>query len=165
MSISRREQAVPTFIELVPWLEKFVEEFTNRNELGKDAISLKVGKSGIIARMDSSQLNQVLWNICENGIRYSKGMPLIEILCGVNAGTERPFIDIFDHGPGISPDIAEQLFEPFVTTDSRGTGLGLFIARELCEANLASLKLESNTPRGCCFRITFSHPDKRHKFL
>jgi len=113
--------------------------------------------------MDPTQLEQVMWNICENGIRYSRGRPLLEIHCDLNPGSNRPFIDITDHGPGISPEIAEQLFEPFVTTDAKGTGLGLFIARELCEANQATLVLRSNSAKGCCFRIDFSHPERRQR--
>ena len=114
-----------------------------------------------MARMDPSQLRQVLWNICENGIRYGGDTPLIELNCGIKQDTERPFVDIIDHGPGIAAGIEEQLFEPFVTTESKGTGLGLFIARELCEANQASLSLHANSTEGCCFRIVFSHPEKR----
>lgn len=162
MSISRRVQATPVSIELNDWLEKFTEEFRMRNDLKQNALKLKLEAPGIMARMDPSQLNQILWNICENGIRYSRGTPLIEINCNTRNDTKRPYIDIVDHGPGICIDIVDQLFEPFVTTNSQGTGLGLFIARELCEANQATLNLHFNTAEGCCFRINFSHPEKRH---
>ena len=165
MSISRRQQATPTFIELNRWLEKFTEEFVARKVLEPGSVKLNLDSSDIVARMDASQLHQILWNICENACRYSKGIPLIEIYCGIREDTKRPYIDILDHGPGISDDITEQLFEPFITTNSTGTGLGLFIARELCEANQATLDLKSNTDQGCCFRIIFSHPEKRHGFI
>jgi len=65
------------------------------------------------------------------------------------------------HGPGIPDDLIEHLFEPFFTSDSSGSGLGLYIARELCEANQASLSLDSNSSKGCCFRINFSHEDRQ----
>jgi two-component system sensor histidine kinase PilS (NtrC family) len=115
----------------------------------------------ISANMDPSQFYQVMWNICENGIRYSRKKPLLEIRCGVQADSQRPYVDIIDQGSGVAPDIIDQLFEPFITTETRGTGLGLFIARELCEANQATLNLYYNTPEGCCFRINFSHPERK----
>lgn len=66
-------------------------------------------------------------------------------------------MDIMDQGSGMPDEIAKHVFEPFVTSESQGTGLGLYIARELCEANQAALNLQSNTDNGCCFRITFPH--------
>ena len=60
----------------------------------------------------------------------------------------------------MSEDAASRLFEPFFTTDVDGSGLGLYISRELCEANQASLMLEQNTSRGCCLRIHFAHLEK-----
>ena len=161
LSISRREQSALAVIELGKWLTGFTEEFIARNNLEKNAVRLKITPAKVMARMDPSQLRQVLWNICENGIRYGGDTPLIELNCGIKQDTERPFVDIIDHGPGIAAGIEEQLFEPFVTTESKGTGLGLFIARELCEANQASLSLHANSTEGCCFRIVFSHPEKR----
>ncbi len=92
-------------------------------------------------------------------------MPLIELNCSIREETQRPFIDVIDHGAGIEAEIEEQLFEPFFTTDSEGAGLGLYIARELCEANQATLSLHSNTADGCCFRINFTHPDKQHGLM
>lgn len=79
--------------------------------------------------------------------------------------TKRPFIDIIDHGTGINADALDQLFEPFFTTSPKGSGLGLYIARELCEANQASLNLHENTEHGCRFRIAFSHPGKQHSLV
>ena len=52
------------------------------------------------------------------------------------------------------------MFEPFFTTDKGGTGLGLYLARELCEANQAHLSLVEDDRPGCCFRITFAHPGR-----
>jgi len=68
---------------------------------------------------------------------------------------------VIDHGPGMPEDVASQLFEPFFTTDVDGSGLGLYISRELCEANQASLVLDKNTSKGCCFRIHFAHSEKQ----
>lgn len=164
MRISRRDQAIPATINLCQWLAKFTEELVSRHQLQSGDILLTTTADDIQANMDPGQLEQIMWNICENGIRYSKGSPLLEIQCGLKPGySGRPYIDIVDHGQGIADEIAEQLFEPFVTTHAQGTGLGLFIARELCEANQATLGLHANTQSGCCFRIEFSHPERRQR--
>ena len=114
-----------------------------------------------MVRMDKSQLHQVLWNLCENALRYSTRKPLLAFVCGRQAGSARPTLDLVDQGPGMSDDVAEQVFEPFYTGESSGTGLGLYIARELCESNQASLILVSHDTRGCRFRINFAHPERQ----
>ena len=116
----------------------------------------------IYATMDPGQLYQVVWNLSENAIRYSTETPLLEIRCDIIKETQRTHIDVIDRGPGIAKDVEEQMFEPFFTTSSKGSGLGLYIARELCEANQATLNLNSNTKDGCWFRIYFSHHEKQH---
>jgi two-component system, NtrC family, sensor histidine kinase PilS len=162
MRISRRETSVPTEIELVAWLKEFSDEFISSHALQADAIKLNIPEKEIVVRMDSGQLNQVLWNLCENGLRYSSGIPLLELECAVKDGSKRPYMDIIDHGVGITPEVENQLFEPFFTTSSGGAGLGLYLAKELCEANQATLNVQKNAKDGCTFRINFAHPEKQH---
>tara|TARA_Y100000991_G_scaffold188104_1_gene153381 strand:+ start:36 stop:275 length:240 start_codon:yes stop_codon:yes gene_type:complete len=76
------------------------------------------------------------------------------------ANRERAFVEVRDFGPGIAPEHRGAVFEPFFTTDKSGTGLGLYLARELCEANQAHLALVDDDQPGCCFRITFAHPGR-----
>jgi len=161
MKISRRERPVLTTINLCQWLEKFIDEMIARYQLDSADVKFVATADNILATMDASQFHQIMWNICENGMRYSRSRPLLEIRCDVHADSRRPYVDIIDRGPGIAAEIIDQLFEPFITTEAKGTGLGLFIARELCEANQATLNLFYNSANGCCFRIDFSHPDKR----
>jgi len=162
MGISRRSRPEPVRLKLDPWLHEIAEEFEKTHTLKSGSISLNMADSGVYAQVDPEQLRQVIWNLLENGFRYSRGHPLLEIHCSVVAESGRPYVDILDHGTGINNENLEQLFEPFFTTSSGGSGLGLYIARELCEANQATLNLHSNSGNGCCFRITFSHPEKQH---
>lgn len=162
MRISRRQPAMPQNIELHDWLEHFADDFRQQKALQTEAIKISVEPPDMIVTTDPGQLQQVLWNLCENAMRYSSTQPLVELHAGIRAESGRPYLDVVDHGTGISDEIVRHLFEPFVTSESRGTGLGLFIARELCEANQASLTLHSNTEQGCRFRISFPHPDKHH---
>ncbi|MAE22943.1 MAG: PAS domain-containing sensor histidine kinase, partial [Pseudomonas sp.] len=67
---------------------------------------------------------------------------------------------ILDDGPGVPPDQEQPIFEPFYTTENKGTGLGLYISRELCQSNQARLDYKPREGGGSCFRITFAHPRK-----
>ena len=159
LSLSRREAAIPETIELRGWLDRFIEEFTARNQLSHAAVQVVMQTDNLMALFDPGQLHQIMWNLCENALRYSKRNPLLEFHCGIRSETGRSYIDVIDHGRGIPGEMVEQLFEPFFTTEAKGSGLGLYIARELCEANRASLNLHANRPGGCTFRINFAYAD------
>ncbi|MGH8581773.1 MAG: sensor histidine kinase [Gammaproteobacteria bacterium] len=161
LNLGRRGQPAPESLSIKEWLEAFAAELRERHGLAAQAIRVTVDPPDIRIMMDPSQLYQVLWNLCENALRYSKGMPLLELSCGAKPISKAPYLDVRDHGPGIPPDLADRVFEPFVSKHSSGTGLGLYIASELCEANQANLSLHSNTDAGCCFRVSFAHPGRQ----
>lgn len=163
--ISRREPSTVEIIHVKSWLEDFIDEFIARKNIPKAKIKSSVKPNDILVRMDSSQLYQVVWNLAENAIRYSRGDVLLELNAGIKKESQRAYIDIIDSGPGIKEEAVDHLFEPFFTTDSQGTGLGLYIARELCEANQAALSLHSNSNSGCCFRIHFPHMQKQQNLI
>lgn len=162
MGISRRDRAAPVKTELSQWLDDLVSEFEMTNKLDDGAIKLNLSRAGVYAHIDTDLISQVVWNLLENGLRHGKGSSPLEIECKVLEDTGRPCIDVIDHGSGIADDDLDRLFEPFFTTSPEGTGLGLYIARELCEANQASLVLHKNSEQGCCFRIILPHPEKQH---
>lgn len=161
MMIGRRENAIAESFALRPWLDDFIRELRERHALSEDEIATEWAKGDLAVRMDRSQLNQVLWNLCENGLRYSRWQPKLRLACGLSQDGGRPFLEIVDSGPGMPATVAEHIFEPFFTGEATGTGLGLFIARELCEANQASLTLLDHGQQGCRFRLLFAHPDRQ----
>ena len=162
LSISRRSRAQPQAIVLDDHVRRFADEFRNRNNLDAAAVQLQLGPVPVFARMDPDQLFQILWNLCENGLRYSRHAPVLTLACGTRLDSQRPHIDVIDTGPGVASELREHLFEPFFTTEPRGTGLGLYIARELCEANQATLQLAWTGANGTCFRIMFLPAETHH---
>lgn len=159
LQLSRRQRAQLEEVDLGERLRAFVEEFRQTQGLAAGAISVQCESSGITVRFDPGQLQQVLWNLCQNGIRYTQPRAdgaLMELVAGVTG--DIAYLDIVDFGPGIAAQHASQIFEPFFTTETKGTGLGLFVARELCECNQARLSYIPGDGR-CCFRIHFA--DKR----
>ena len=162
LQLSRRSYPHAKRLTLVTYLNQFIQEF----KLGDNSdsnIGITVEPGDLETRIDASQLSQVLTNLCQNGLRYSRehtGKPLLNLLAGKTTGNERPYIDVIDYGKGISAEEAEHIFEPFFTTGASGTGLGLYIARELCEANEARLNYIPMQDQGSCFRITLPHPNR-----
>jgi two-component system sensor histidine kinase PilS (NtrC family) len=105
-------------------------------------------------------LHQVVWNLCDNALRHggADGASHVELHAGRIAATGRPFLEVCDRGVGIDPAQAERIFEPFFTTGHGGTGLGLFISRELCQTNGALLVYEPRPGGGSIFRVIFADP-------
>jgi len=165
LGVSRREASTAEPIDLQPWLEQFRDDFLQTHSQPKPVLVHLHVQPGAhpTARFDTSQLEQVLINLCDNGLRYSQlhsGEARIEILVGIAADGARAYIDVQDYGPGIAKKNTSSVFEPFFTTDKSGTGLGLYLAKELCEANQAHLSLINTEQPGCCFRIMFAHPGR-----
>lgn len=165
LSLSRRMPANADLVALASWLKEFRADFlqTQETTTPPSNLILKAASDVPGARFDKSQIEQVLVNLCDNGLRYSQqqlGERKIEIRVGATADGERAYVDVRDFGPGVAMGTSHSIFEPFYTTDKGGTGLGLYLARELCEANQAHLSLVEDDQDGCCFRITFAHPGR-----
>jgi two-component system sensor histidine kinase PilS (NtrC family) len=163
LQLSRRRSADVRLVDLGEWLASVVNEY---RECGGDGniIDLKLSGPAASARFDPSQLHQALINLVDNGLRYSEkntGRRTLTLSTGVTEDGQRAYIDVRDQGPGLNDKQRASLFEPFFTTEQQGTGLGLYLARELCEANQARLILLGSNEQGSCFRITFAHPGKR----
>lgn len=161
LSIGKRDTTIGESFLLVPWLEEFIAELAERRGFTQNEIQMITEREDITIQMDKSQLHQVIWNLSENALRYSRKIPMLYFECGVMDHSARPYLDITDSGPGMNEDTAEQAFEPFYTGETKGTGLGLYLARELCESNQASLTLVKHDSSGCCFRIYFAHPNRQ----
>jgi two-component system sensor histidine kinase PilS (NtrC family) len=158
LQLSRPGTSMPQHFRLHDWLEKFTDEFTHSGSCPEEQISIEGDPADMEVYMDPSLLHQVVWNLCQNAVRHAgreqAGFRLK--LTGSRSGSSRrPQLDIIDNGTGIEPDMADKIFEPFFTTRSSGTGLGLYIAREICESNQATLTYVPAPGGGSCFRITF----------
>jgi two-component system sensor histidine kinase PilS (NtrC family) len=84
----------------------------------------------------------------------------VELRWGRAARSARPYVEVSDRGPGINTEDAERIFEPFFTGHKGGTGLGLFLARELCQCNGAVLIYEPRQGGGSIFRVVFADPQR-----
>ena len=155
LGLARRERAQPEQVELAGFVRHFAEEYRNSHPLNDDQLDATAPAGTIAAMVDRRQLQQVLTALVHNALVYGR-MPGEPARVGIRAYADEqgnPTLDVTDRGPGIPDSVAEQLFRPFFTTSGEGTGLGLYIARELCMANQASLQYVPVPAGGACFRI------------
>ena len=153
LSLNRRDRLNRCDIKLVSFLSDFVEDFAQRENLPAGVMSLQLGPELTVC-FDAGHLEQILWNLLRNAWRYCSRSPSsIRLVLQANAQVVN--IDISNDGPLIKPEVQVHLFEPFYTTDNQGTGLGLYIARELAEANSAGLSY-LETADGVLFRLRCS---------
>lgn len=157
LQMSRRKAAEPQTIALNSWLKHFVEEFTSAStEAVKIEVEVVSDEDSI--EIDPAHLSQALSNLCENGLRYSLkniGEAKIKLLVATDLNTKNTYLEVIDFGQGVDEEQVQNLFEPFYTTEATGTGLGLYLCKELCEANHARLRYHRTEAGGGCFRISF----------
>lgn len=150
LELGRRDRAQPETIGLQAFLTGFLDEFVQIEKIPASGFALRVDP-GLAASFDRGHLHRVLWNLSINAWRHCRRIAGSVRLEARREGN-RIELDLTDDGAGVSPAFAGQLFEPFFTTHNTGTGLGLYIARELCAASGATLEFLGNAP-GAHFRI------------
>jgi two-component system sensor histidine kinase PilS (NtrC family) len=161
LEMSRRRTPEPVLVNMQDYLQDFVQTFMQSKPEAELSIEVASGQTDL--RVDPNQLNQALTNLVDNGIRYSQENgqgEKVHLEGGVDEGSDRPYLNVIDQGKGVDSDQVEKLFQPFSTTAHKGTGLGLYLSRELCESNQAQLSYSKHESGGSCFRILFAHPDR-----
>ncbi len=164
LDASRHDDTTANLIDLEEWLIRFIENYKATHELC-DEVELEMVSPEVKVNVIEGQLEQVLNNLFDNGLRYSykttgKASLLVQFGIDNKDGDVQPYVHIIDDGPGIDEEDENRLFEPFHTTESSGTGLGLYISKELCEANQSQLAYGRTSSGKSCFSIYFGNPDR-----
>ena len=160
LQLSRRERSRPETLDLSRWVHDFVSEYRQGNDLGADVLRAVSGSEPVAAVADPQHLQQVVWNLVQNALRYGRmpSEPARVMVVARHSEAGIPILEVIDRGPGIPPKVAAQIFEPFFTTHEYGTGLGLYLARQMTEANQAALEYVRVAGGGSCFRISLTPP-------
>ncbi|WP_300971703.1 ATP-binding protein [Thiocapsa sp.] len=160
LQLSRRDRMDPVSLDAALWIEAFAEEFRETHRLAPERLTLEITFSPDPVEVDPRHLHQIVSNLCENALihgGYGNEPPRIKIsLLPSGENADRPLIEIADAGPGIDAKTARDIFNPFFTTKTSGTGLGLYIARELAQTNGIHLTYEPAEPHGSRFRLHFA---------
>lgn len=155
LGLARRERAKPEHIELVGFMRNFIDDY----RMVTPEENAKVRQGGEMSQLpvmfDPRHLQQIVTALVNNAVKYGR-LPgeIAKIIVHLAIEDGRPVISVLDRGPGIPDGVVAQLFRPFFTTSENGTGLGLYIANELCRANESHLEYVSVPGGGACFRIT-----------
>jgi len=150
LQLNRRDRVSAAPLRLQPWLAGFVGEFVANEGVPAERIQLETRRESWV-EFDREHLHQVMWNLLRNAVRYARAEPR-SVRIVLDGYADRVELSVLDNGPGVPAPIQGQLFEPFFTTEAKGTGLGLYLARELCAANRATLDYV-NAVAGAHFRI------------
>ncbi|MCW5619927.1 MAG: PAS domain-containing sensor histidine kinase [Burkholderiales bacterium] len=153
LKLNRRDRAHRETFLVGDFLRTFVSQFCQIEKVPEDVISLHIEHDGSVT-FDRSHLNQIMWNLCRNALRYcQRKRASIRLTLGVGPLRNALELHVHDDGPGVPEAIRPHLFEPFFTTAASGTGLGLYIAREICDANNASLEYIEHSGTGAHFLL------------
>ena len=159
LQLSRRDKSTPKNILLADWLHEFMDEFALIESLTEQQYSVQIDPVDTTIYFDPKHLHQLIWNLCRNAMEHGQSNSSEDFKLSLSGGFDReqnqPFLDIQDNGPGIEGNRVDEIFEPFVTTQASGTGLGLYICRELCELNQARIEYVPVASGGSSFRIFF----------
>jgi two-component system, NtrC family, sensor histidine kinase PilS len=133
---ARRDSPLTDEFDLREFCASWLGEFVRDRGLAGETIEL-LAQPGLIVRFEQNQLRQVLFNLVDNALRYCSGRPAsIQMVADPPGERDAPLcLWVFDDGPGVPATDRNSMFEPFFTTHTRGTGLGLYLAREFCVAN------------------------------
>lgn len=155
LQLSRQEHSRPEPVELNSFLKALSDEFrtTQSAKVLDFHLLVETGKTFVV--FDRSQLHQCLWKLLDNTVHHAsvKRAPRVELKMRRDESAGYCVITVEDNGPGIPKSRLNDIFEPFFTTRKEGSGLGLYIARQLCEANQAELTVDSQPGVGTAFHI------------
>ena len=154
MELGRRDRAQAELIHLRESIAFLIEELALMTPRTRDIVVLECDEA-LKLRFDRGHFHRVLTNLVENALRYcSNGPGSVRIAATYAEATGMVELLIWDDGQGIPAEARQHLFEPFFTTRNDGTGLGLYIAQELCEANGGRLELMVTAGPGTQFRLS-----------
>ena len=153
--VSRRKAPKPAALSLDKWMQEFIQEY---KALLTDPCSISlIGTEGKVVLFDPSHLKRVLTNLFDNGLRHSiadSKRAELRLECHFDTNVTRIFVDVVDFGDGVPESRLSRLFEPFFTTSRQGSGLGLYLCKELCEINGAELSYQRTASGESAFRLS-----------
>jgi two-component system sensor histidine kinase PilS (NtrC family) len=152
LQLSRRSDSRREKIYLNPWLSQYMNNFMLEQGISADTFNLLQSDEPLCAFIDPGHLKQIMDNLCLNALKYGKpgdGPIILQTITFQQA----PCIEVIDNGLGMNHDHISHLFEPFFTTSTSGTGLGLYISREVAELNQAKLSYHLTEGNRSCFRL------------
>jgi two-component system, NtrC family, sensor histidine kinase PilS len=158
MQISRREPPKPEYIQLQPWLSDYVAGYLNTLHRPAE-VTVSCDYNELLVEFDPENLQRVLGNLLDNALRHSAmatGKETAQLTVELDFASHQCLVNVIDQGTGVPLKERSKLFEPFFTTVAGGTGMGLYLCKELCEINNADLSYRTTNEGESCFRISLN---------
>lgn len=155
LQLSRREDAKRESLDLLAWLRLFIPEYEQGQAHGS-CVTLRAPEPVGTILFDPGYLRRILTNLLDNGVRHAgerTGQFTVTLELTKDIATNKAHIDVIDAGSGVPDTMRDRLFEPFFTTSPKGSGLGLYLCRELCQSNNAALSYDRTVDDGTRFRV------------
>lgn len=157
LQLGRREQSQPNTIHLKEWLQQYINDFAIQHPQAKDAIKVDYHDKELSFQFDAGQLQQIVDNLVLNGLHHARHAETPTKVTIIMGDGDPCFLMICDRGPGVNEDALPHIFDPFYTTETFGTGLGLYLGKELAQSNGANLDYIFDEELGSCFRLAFTN--------
>jgi two-component system sensor histidine kinase PilS (NtrC family) len=166
LNLARVQNEVPgpTWIELDPGVHSLAGEWQRHVE-ARERVRVMPGAAGAWVAFDNEHLRRVLVNLLDNALRYASTVPAA-IVVATERAEEQARLRVWSDGAPLDTSVQRHLFEPFFSSESRSSGLGLYICRELCERHGATIGYErrtlaANGPEGNEFFVSFAAAETR----
>jgi len=160
--VSRRKAPNTQRITLFTWLERFLNDY-HQQRADDIVLELEGDSRGACVSIDTTHLQRVLSNLIDNALRHSKadmGESVAIVRVTIDEQQGLALLDIVDRGHGVTEHNLARLFEPFFTTAKDGSGLGLYLCKELCEMNGVGLVYQRTAANESAFRVSLKLEDK-----
>jgi two-component system sensor histidine kinase PilS (NtrC family) len=165
LSLSRQRTVEPKTIELQQWLKKLGTDLQHCHQLQPEQMVTYVSPQEARLIFDPQQVSQIINALVDNAVKHQADKAdklIISLTGGMDADIYEGYIEVIDNGENIPPDIVDKVFDPFFTTSTQGTGLGLYIVKELCDANNIRISYLSVSSGGNCFKLKFVLPNQHN---
>lgn len=158
LQIGRRDSVRMERVDLAAWCKEFLTEFWQTEDIDAGTLKLTAPRESILVRADSAHLQRLLWTLCTDLLKYGRANNAsdpVEIRVGLSAKTQRRYLDVIDRGTAIGPIDSKRVFEPFLSAGKGGTGIALFVSRELSPGVRSGANSDPRPGGGVVFRLVF----------
>ena len=145
-------------LDLSSWTKEFVSEFWLTEEIDAETLRLNVPRENLPVRADPAHLHKLVWTLCSDLLKYgraSNATDPVEVRVGRSTKTQRRYLDIIDRGTAVGPADSKRVFEPFLNAGKVGSGIGIFVSRELSPGIGSGANNDPRPGGGIVFRLVF----------
>lgn len=159
LQFGRRDSVRLERVDLASWSKEFVTEFWQTEDIDADILRLNAPRESVPVRADPGHLHRLLWTLCTDLLKYgraSNATDPVEIRVGRSATTQRRYLDVIDRGSAVGPVDSKRVFEPFLAAGKAGTGISMFVSRELSPRVRSGANNDPRPGGGVVFRLVFA---------